>query len=204
MPAYLVGGLGALIVAIATGQHELASLGGPFIALAVIGLLNREPAIPSGEVRLHRDHAIEGDLVGGVAYIDWDGEAEVDVMLADCRGVTPVDPTPVVGWSLPVGRSPVTLPFELLARSWGVHDLGTLWVRMRRPGSFAVWEHSLASAPTLRVFPTALRLSRLLKPAEPRAIADVHLSRFGRVCAPKYSCRTSCATGAPAMRPWPW
>ncbi len=178
LPAYLVGGFGALIAAIATGQHELAALGAPFIALAAIGLVNRESAGPRGEVTLCADRATEGELVAGEAHIDWDGEAEVDVILAGFRGVTPVDPAPVVGWSLPVGRGPVTLPFKLQARSWGVHDLGTLWVRVRRTGSMVVREHELGPAPSLRVLPTELRLSRLLKPAEPRAIAGMHLSRF--------------------------
>ena len=37
LPAYLVGGFGALIAAIVSGHNELAALGAPFIALAAIG-----------------------------------------------------------------------------------------------------------------------------------------------------------------------
>jgi uncharacterized protein (DUF58 family) len=121
---------------------------------------------------------LEGDPVEGEAHVDWDGDAEVDVILSGWLGVSPVDPAPVVGWSLPAGRGPVTLPFRLEARSWGVHDLGTLWVRARRPGGLLVWEQRLASPPRLRVLPAPLHLDRLLKPAEPRAIAGVHLSRL--------------------------
>ncbi|MEE8551369.1 MAG: DUF58 domain-containing protein [Gemmatimonadota bacterium] len=178
LPAYLVAGFGALIVAIATGQPELAALGAPFVALAAIGLMDRDPVRIRGHLKLHRDRAVEDDVIEGEAYVDWDGEAEVDVMLADGHGVTPEDPAPVVGWSLPAGRGPVTLPFRFRARSWGVHEIGALWVRVRRPGSFVVNEYRLALSPTVRVLPTPLRLSRLLKPGEPRAIAGVHLARF--------------------------
>ena len=171
LPAYLVAGFGALIIAIATGQPELAALGAPFVALAAIGLMDREPVRVRGHVSLHRDQAVEGDLIEGEAYVDWDGEAEVDVILSGGHGVTPEDPSPIVGWSLPVGRGPATLPFKFRARSWGLHDIGALWVRVRRPGSFAVRERRLALSLTVRVLPTPLRLGRLLKPSEPRAIA---------------------------------
>jgi uncharacterized protein (DUF58 family) len=178
LPAYLVAGLGALIVAIATGQSGLAALGAPFIALVAVGLLPRGRTSLRGMVTLHGDRAIEGDLIEGEVTVDWAGEAEVEVMLAGGRGVTPVDPASVVGWSLPLGRGPATLPFTLRARSWGAHDLGSLWIRARRPGSLTVTERMVARAPTLRVLPSALRLDRLLKPGEPRAIAGMHLSRF--------------------------
>lgn len=178
LSAYLVAGFGALVAAIATGNHDLAALGAPFVALAAIGVVGRKPATLAGEVTVDGTRVIEGDLVEGEAYIDWDGEAEVDAMLAGGRGVTPVDPTPVVGWSLKAGRGPATLSFRFRARSWGVHDLGTLWIRVRRPGGLLVREQKLASAPTLRVLPAPLRIGRLLKPAEPRAVAGMHLSRF--------------------------
>lgn len=178
LPAYLVAGFGALLASIATGRHELVALGAPFLALAATGLMNRRPPGLRAEVKLQGERAIEGDLVGGEVRLDWDGPAEVDVMLAGWRGVEPVDPAPTVGWSLPLGTGPITLPFTLRARSWGVHALGALWVRVRRPRSLTLTEHRLAPVPTLWVLPTPLRISRLLKPAEPRAIAGMHLSRF--------------------------
>jgi len=178
LPVYLVAGFGALIAAIATGQYGLASLGAPFLALAAAGLTRREPAGLRGEVRLRGDRVVEGDLIEGEVVVDWQGEAEVEVVLTGWRGVVPVSPSPAVGWSLPAGSGPVTLPFQLRARSWGVHDLGSLWVRARRPGALLVTERKLASAPSVRVLPTQLRLDRLLKPAEPHAASGMHLSRF--------------------------
>ena len=178
VPAYWVAGFGALVFSIVTGQHEWAALGAPFVVLVAIGVMDRAPVGIRGHVSVHRDRAVEDDVIEGEAHVDWDGEAEVDVMLVGGRGFKPEDPAPVVGWPLPSGRGPRTLPFKLRARSWGVHDVGALWVRVRRPGSFAVEERMLAPSPTVRVLPTPLRLGRLLKPSEPRAFAGVHLARF--------------------------
>lgn len=178
LPAYLLAGFGGLVAAIATGRPELAALGAPFLALAAAGLPRRRPVGLRGEVRVSGPRALEGDLVEGEAHVDWDGEAEIDVRMTGWRGVTPVDPAPVVGWSLPAGPGPVTLPFRMRAQSWGNHELGTLWVRVRRPGDLLVWEEKLAPAPGLRVLPGPLPLDRLLKPAEPRAIAGMHVSRL--------------------------
>jgi len=177
LPAYLVAGFGALVVAIGSGRPEIAALGAPFLVLAAVGLTRRGPDRLSGHVDMSVSSAVEGDLLDGEVTVDWDGTAEVDVILAGWRGVVPVSPTEVVGWSLPPGRGPVTLPFSLQARSWGVHSLGALWVRAKRPGGYTSKEQKVNLAPTIRVFPTPLRLARMLKPAEPRTVAGMHLAR---------------------------
>ena len=178
LPGYLVAGLGALVAAIATARPELAALGAPFVALAAIGLADRRPVQPHGRVSVKNDLVIEGDDVEGEVTLEWDGDAEVDVLLSGWRGVVPTDPAPAVGWSLPRGRGAVALPFSMRTESWGVHDLGALWVRARRPGSLIVWEQKTARAPTLRVLPSPLRLRRLLRPTEPRTVAGMHASRL--------------------------
>jgi len=178
LPAYLVAGFGACILAIATGWPELAWLGAPFLTLLGLGLVRGEPSGLRGEISLPEHSALEGDEIRGEISVDWDGVAEVDVLFAGGRGITAVEPTPVLGWSLPSGDGPVNMSFRFQARSWGVHDLGGLWVRARRPGSFVFIEKKLDSAPTFRVLPASLRLSRMLKPAEPRAVAGMHLARL--------------------------
>jgi len=177
LTAYLVAGFGALVAAIATGQAAFAALGAPFLALAAIGLLDREPTGLAGGVTLHVERVIEGDIVEGEAWVDWEGEAEIDVMLTGCRAVAPLEPEPVFAWSLK-GTGPITLPFRFRAELWGHHDMGALWVRSRRSGGLGIRERKVASAPMLQVLPTPLRLGRLLKPAEPRAVAGMHVSRF--------------------------
>ncbi len=178
LPAYLVAGLGAVVLAITTQRHELVALGAPFIALLALGLRDRRPLNLRGQVTLRTDRATEGDEIEGTIDLEWDGEAEVDVMLAGGRGMEPVEPSPVLGWSLPTGSETERLPFTLRARAWGVHESGALWVRARRPGSLLTTEVKLAPGPTVRVLPTELRLSRLLKPGEPRAIAGMHTARL--------------------------
>ncbi|MEQ9401170.1 MAG: DUF58 domain-containing protein [Longimicrobiales bacterium] len=178
LPAYLVAGLGALIVAVATGRYEVAALGAPFVLLLAVGVAPRPPVRARGQVRMATARVMEGDEFAGEVLLDWDGEAEIDVALAGWRGVTPVEPLPAPVWALPAVRGPVRLEFRLRATSWGVHDLGDVWVRVRRPGGFVFQEYRVARAPTLRVLPTALRLSRLLHPSEPRAIAGMHPTRF--------------------------
>jgi uncharacterized protein (DUF58 family) len=175
---YLVGGFGALVVAIAGGLPVFAVLGAPLLALAAVGLVGRDPVDLRGVVELRQIRVLEGDVVEGHIEVSWDGIAEVDVRLAGFRGVTPIHPKPRIGWSLPPTSGPVTLPFRLHAGSWGEHELGGLWVRVRRPGSLLFWEARLADAPRLRVLPGPLRLDRLLPPDEPRAVAGMHLSRL--------------------------
>lgn len=178
LPAYLVAGFGAMVVAIATGEHILASLGAPFLVLAALGLPRRPPTRVRGRVELSEARVIEGDPVVGEVHVSWDGEAEVDVFLAGWRGVASVDPAPEVGWSLSATQGSATLPFRFQARAWGVHDLGTVWVRVRRPGGLVIREGELARAPAVRVLPSPHRLDRLLEPEDPRAVAGVHLSRL--------------------------
>jgi uncharacterized protein (DUF58 family) len=193
------------------GQPRLAALGAPFLTLAAIGLLVREPAGLSGDVVLAADRVIEGDEVEGEVRIDWRGEADVELLLAGCRPITPLDPQPVIGWSLS-GAGPATLPFRFRADFWGVHELGSLWVRLRRRGGLSVHEQKLAVVPTVQVLPTPLRLGRLLRPAEPRAVAGMHLSRYRghgtdfaelRPYRPGDRLRDlSCATSARLGAPW--
>lgn len=178
LPAYLFAGFLGLLAALSTGRPELAAIGAPFLTLAALALVTGAAGKAAGEVTIKAARVIEGSDVEGVALVDWEGEAEVDVMLVGWRGITPLDPAPSIAWALPRSRGPVRLPFRVHARSWGVHSLGTLWVRTRRPGGLVAYEQPVAAGPTLRVLPAPTRLDRLLRPAEPRAIAGMHLSRL--------------------------
>ncbi len=178
LPAYLVAGFGALIGAVALGSGEVAALAAPFLAFAAAGLALPRPGGVRGSVHVDVDRVIEGATLSGEIRVDWDGIAEVDVMLDGWRGVTADDPAPHVAWALAPGTGPVRLEFRMRAEAWGAHDLGTLWVRLRRPGGLLIEERRLAATPTVRVLPSPLRLDRLLRPAEPRAVAGMHLSRL--------------------------
>jgi uncharacterized protein (DUF58 family) len=178
LPAYLVAGFAGLLGAVTLGRVELAAIGAPFLLLAALGVAGRRPPAVTGSVRLAMERAVQGDMVEGAVELEWEGEAELDVMLAGGHGVTAIEPTPDVAWHLPVGSGPVALGFRLRTLSWGVHDVGDLWVRARRPGGMLWYEAKLAAAPPLRVLPTPVRLDSLLRPKEPRAVAGSHSSRF--------------------------
>lgn len=176
--AYLVAAFASLIGAVVTGRPELVATGAPFAILAAIGLANRQPPRVRGQVKLDSERVLEGDIMQGEVVLDWEGEAELDVIIAALRGVVPVDPVPTLAWTLPARYGPITLPFKVKARVWGRHELGYLEVRARRPGGLTIWEGNVAAGPTLRVLPSPLRLNGLLRPVEPRAIAGAHLSRL--------------------------
>lgn len=180
MAGYLISGMGAIIIAIATGRHELAALGVPLVALAALGLADQRNPQVKGKMHLDAARVIEGDEVEGTIELDWQGQAELDVMMVGLPGVTVLDPEgAATGWALPAGEGPATLRFRLQARNWGRHRLGQVWVRARRPGGLITWEAEVINpGPTLRVLPAPLRLDRLLRPAEPRTVAGMHLSRL--------------------------
>lgn len=177
LPAYLLAGFGTLVLAVAIGNSGLAALGAPFVVLATWGLVRREPGRPRARIRIDETQVVEGDEITGEVTLDWDGVAEVDAVLTAWRGVVPIDPHPVPGWSPAARRGPVRLPLRLSAESWGHHELGHLWVRMRAPSGLIEQEVKVAVAPTVKVLPSPLKLDRLLTPREPRAVAGRHLSR---------------------------
>ena len=177
LPAYLIAGFGALVLAIITGTPEVAALAAPLLALAAAGLPTRARPGVRGRVTLEATQALEGDLVSGTVEVEWNGEGEVDVVLTGLQGVSPVEPEHGIGWALE-GAGPATLNFTVRARAWGLHDVGTLWVRIRRPGSLLISEHRVATAPSLRVLPAPMQLRRILKSSAPRTYAGEHRSRL--------------------------
>lgn len=177
LTAYLVVAFCSLIAAIVTGNPELVAAGAPFAVLAAIGLADRRPLELRATIRLHDERVLEDDEVTGEVLLEWEGPAELDVLLATTTGVIAVDPAPAVGWALPAVHGPAVLPFRMVARSWGRHELGRLWVRARRPGGLTVLDGSVASGPSLRILPAPMRLDHLLRPVEPHTIAGAHLSR---------------------------
>lgn len=174
---YLAAAFVSLIGAMITGRYELVALGAPFAVLAAVGLADRAAPNVRGMIKVDSERVLEGDEIDGEVVLDWDGEAELDVMIASLRGVEPLDPMPVLAWALPRTHGPVALGFRVRAHTWGRHQLGHLWVQARRPGGLLLWEGKVAAGPDLRVLPAPMRLNRVLRPWEPRTVAGVHVSR---------------------------
>lgn len=174
--AYLAAAGASLVGTLIFGRAEMAAIGVPFAALALLGLVDRRPPRLRAVVAVDAHRVLEGDHVTGAITVDWDGEAVVDVLIDRLPGVTAVEPFPVLGWSLPATTGPIELAFRVRAESWGRHELGRVHARARRPGGLLSWETTLGAGPTLRVLPRPLRLDALLKPAEPRTVAGAHLA----------------------------
>ncbi len=174
---YLAAGLGGLLGAVVLGVPSLAALGAPFLALSARGLAPRRPFHARGSLTLDATRVIEGETVECELTVEWEGEAEVEALVADLRGVGPDDEGDALLWAVE-GADGLTRRFRLRARAWGTHRPASLWVRLRRPGSLRVQEQRVALAPALRVLPDSVRLDRLLRPPEPRAVAGAHLSRL--------------------------
>lgn len=175
--AYLAAAGASLVGTLIVGRAELAAIGVPFAALALLGLVDRRPPRLRAAVAVDAHRVLEGDEVTGYVTVDWDGQAAVDVLIDRLPGVTVVEPAPALGWSLPATTGPVELAFRVRAESWGRHELGRVHARARRPAGLLTWESLICPGPTLRVLPRPLHLDALLKPSEPRTVAGAHLAR---------------------------
>ena len=173
---YSILAIAALAGALVTGYSGLAVLAAPFVLALTLGL-RRSGTIPvNATVTLDSDQVLEGDLVTGRITLVWDGTFDADVILHRLSGVT-MTRAGARSWSLPRSSGGAELPIELQATDWGRHTIGELWLRLTSPQGLLVWSGKVTAGPTLRVLPTADRLTRLLDPAEAHAVLGVHRSR---------------------------
>lgn len=178
---FAIGGFGS---ALATGRPALAALGVPFALALAIGLARMGSLHVEARVSIDAEQVVEGDIVDGRISLEWDDPLDVQVLFHGLTGVSGVEPGDQMAWSLPAasgsggsGGSGGELPFSVRAEHWGRHTIGEVWLRARGPFGLLRWEGRVAIAPTLRVLPSAERLTRLLDPSESRAVAGTHRSR---------------------------
>jgi uncharacterized protein (DUF58 family) len=172
--ALALGGLGAAIVA---AQPALAALAAPFVAALALGLRRRKPVQVRARVTLYEAQVLEGDAVTGRVELEWDEPLEARAIVhrlrgfdTDAGGVSPSS-------SLAVPGRRIALPIRLVARQWGRHAVGEVWLRLEAPFGLLAWTGRVMTGPTLRVLPGSERLSRLLDPAESRTVLGAHRSR---------------------------
>ncbi len=177
LPAYVgLAGLG-LLAALVTGRAELAALAAPFLLVVVIGLvLGSDPEVQA-EVRVSREHLLEGD------------EVELEVELSSRRPVERLELLVVVPDRFTVlegdnpallrlGREPRAHTLRLRADRWGGFVLGRVHLRARDLLGLTVHEsHVRRLAPTVKVYPHPEELRGLLRPAETQLFSGDELSR---------------------------
>ncbi len=173
---YAVIGFGGLALALLTASPPLAAVALPFALALHLGLRRNAPVRVTARVDLDVDRVLEGDPVTGRLTLRWDGDFDARVRLHRLNGMA-LGPEGEDRWALPDARSRVELPLQLVATRWGLHRMADVWVRLERPHGLLTWTGKVLSGPRIRVLPGRETLSRLLDPADSRAVWGMHRSR---------------------------
>ena len=164
----------ALLAALVTGHPQLAVLATPFALLVAVALAG-EPLALEGELRLDRERALEGDRLRATLAVDnRGGGARVDVHLPAAARLDS-DPTPVAFWLARGERR--ELRFELVARRWGVHEVGPAIVRASDRLGATTIDGPLGEAVDVRVYASVQRLRRIVAPLRTRPVLGSQVSR---------------------------
>jgi uncharacterized protein (DUF58 family) len=164
----------ALMAALVAGHPQLAVLATPFALLVAVALAG-EPLALEGELRLDRDRALEGDRLRATLAVDnRGGGARLDVHLPAAARLDS-DPTPVAFWLARGERR--ELRFELVARRWGVHEVGPAIVRASDRLGATTIDGPLGEAVDVRVYASVQRLRRIVAPLRTRPVLGSQVSR---------------------------
>jgi uncharacterized protein (DUF58 family) len=166
-----------LLASLFFARPEIAAVTAPFLLALGVGLaLAQRPQL---EARLEpdADRALEGDelrLDVKLTAREAIDRLELYVRLPD--GIDVAD-----GWNpttVRIGRGESrTLELGVLARRWGAHIVGPVYVRARDPLGLLAWEATLGEPQPLRVYPREEQLRRMLAPREPQLLAGNDVSR---------------------------
>jgi uncharacterized protein (DUF58 family) len=176
LPCYAALAAGTLIAAVAFGRPELASLGAPF-ALFLAVALARVPAHDLAlELRLDRERTIEGDeLELRLGLSSRSGVERLELRPAFPFGLEPSG-THVPTLTLPPGNQrELDVPFR--CRRWGAYAVGAVEVRAFDRFGIVADEATVEPSLTLRVYPGAERLQRLVRPLTTQPFAGNQVSR---------------------------
>lgn len=169
---YVVLAVGGLVAALVTGLAALVAAAAPAAVLVVRALTDRRPLEVEVVDVEAPDRLLEGDRWSLTVELAWPGDAVLDVLHTGLRA-SRIDG--IEGWTV-TATDGVRLTLEVVAERWGVHDLGELVIRARRPGGMLVWDHTLPLPGSIRILPAASRLDELLHPRRPRVAAGGHVA----------------------------
>ena len=171
---YLALAATALMAALITGSAQLAVLATPFALMVAIALAGEPPAL-EGDLQLDRDRILEGERLRATLAVDnRGGGTRVDVHLQAAAQLSS-DPTPIGFWLARGERRELT--FELVARRWGVHDVGPAIVRASGRLGATTIEGPLGEAADVRVYADVQRLSSIVAPLSTRPVLGSQVSR---------------------------
>jgi uncharacterized protein (DUF58 family) len=177
LPVYGAFAAASLLLSLILGLPELAALGAPFIAYAVLGLAIARPPDLTVAFGIDSERAIEEQPVAATVEVGARNTIpELELLVVTPRGVTLSEGPGRMVVHLEAGTTR-ELPLELTGERWGAFRVGELVVRVRdRLGLVAHDTHLQPSLP-LRVYPTPERLLSLVRPFETQARAGNQVSR---------------------------
>ena len=166
-----------LLAGLVVARPEIVALTAPFLLALGVGLALAQRPQLTLRLEQERDRALEGD--------------EVDLRLR-LEAATPVDRLDVYvrlpdGIEVARGHGPVTVRLArgerrsvdatLLARRWGGHVAGPVYVRARDPLGLLSWEATYDAREPVRVYPRETQLRRMIAPRETQVFAGNEVAR---------------------------
>ncbi len=168
-------GLG-LVAALALGRPELAALAAPFAVFVGIGLVRARRPQLAVRVELDRERQLEDRHVAldlEVAARRSVGRLEFLVRLPD--GLMAEEPNPRLIRLGTGERRELHIPIRCV--HWGTYDVGEALWRSRDAFGLLVFEGSLGESRTLKVYPSAETLERLLQPLDTQVYSGNQVAR---------------------------
>jgi uncharacterized protein (DUF58 family) len=166
-----------LVAGLVIARPEIVAITAPFLLALALGLALAERPRIRANVDPAADRALEGDEID--VRIELDAATAVDRLELYLRLPDGIDvakghnPTTV---RLPAGERRI-VETTLLARRWGGHLLGPLYVRARDPLGLLAWETTFDVHVPLRVYPRETELRRVLAPRETQVFAGNEVAR---------------------------
>jgi uncharacterized protein (DUF58 family) len=166
----------ALLAALVFGRAELVVLATPFLIALAAGLLLAPPVTVSVVASLEHERLIEREeTTVTVELTAPGGVGRLDVLLALPDDIDPVSPNPV---SVALrAKQPRTIEVDVVARRYGAHQLGPVFLRASDPLSFVRREAIVQADLVLRTYPLEDTLRRVLRPVETQLFSGNEVSR---------------------------
>lgn len=166
-----------LVAALALRRPELAIAAAPFALVLAVGTgLARDPRVEV-DFTLGSDRTVEGEEVEAEIAVRAEGSVDRLELLLDLpQGMGIVDGADALAVRLRAGEER-ELPLRLRCSRWGLYDVGDVEARAYDPFRLVVWEGRFRRSQSLKTYPRAVSLSRILSPVETQAFTGSEVAR---------------------------
>jgi uncharacterized protein (DUF58 family) len=166
-----------LVAALALRRPELAIAAAPFALVLAVGTgLARDPRVEV-DFTLASDRTVEGEEVEAEIAVRAESPVDRLELLLDLpQGMGVVDGADALAVRLRAGEER-ELPLRLRCSRWGLYDVGDVEARAHDPFRLVVWEGRFRRSQSLKAYPRAVSLSRILSPVETQAFTGSEVAR---------------------------